>query len=139
MAVPISGVLETVLYFKWEEETRLFYSQVLGLRMIGHEPGRHMFFRAGSGVFLLFNSQTTRQAGSLPSHGAEGSGHVCFCVPESAYDEWREHLAASGVEIIQEVDWPLGASATRRAGSSFYFRDPNGNLLEIANADFWPD
>lgn len=134
----ISGVLETVLYFFAEEETRAFYADIMGMRLIGREPGRHMFFRAGTDVFLLFNSETTSRAGTLPSHGARGSGHVCFSVPASEYGEWRQHLVSSGVEIIQEVDWPLGAPDVGVAGSSFYFRDPNGNLLEIANADFWP-
>lgn len=138
MDVPISGVLETVLYFQYEDETRSFYTDVLGMRLIGHEPGRHLFFRAGGDVFLLFNSETTKQAGTLPSHGARGSGHVCFSVPISAYDAWRQHLISKGVQIIQEVDWPLGSPSDARAGSSFYFRDPSGNLLEIANNDFWP-
>jgi catechol 2,3-dioxygenase-like lactoylglutathione lyase family enzyme len=35
------------------------------------------------------------------------------------------------VEIEHEHDW----SDDRR---SFYFRDPAGNLLEVANADIWP-
>lgn len=138
MPVAISGVLETVLYFTEEDQTRTFYCDVLGMRMIGREPGRHMFFRAGTDVFLLFNAETTGHAGTLPGHGAKGSGHVCFCVPPAALGEWREHLVSSGVEIIEEVDWPLGTSPAARAGSSFYFRDPNGNLLEIADADFWP-
>ena len=33
--------------------------------------------------------------------------------------------------VLREVDWP--------AGRSFYFHDPDGNLLEIADADIWPD
>ena len=35
------------------------------------------------------------------------------------------------VEIIRESRWS-------DEGRSFYFRDPTGNLLEIANTDFWP-
>jgi hypothetical protein len=42
------------------------------------------------------------------------------------------------VELLTEVDWPVGKSTDSPLGSSFYFRDPSGNLLEIANADFWP-
>jgi catechol 2,3-dioxygenase-like lactoylglutathione lyase family enzyme len=40
-------------------------------------------------------------------------------------------LAAKGVEIVQEITWPRGPR-------SFYFEDPAGNMLEIAEADMWP-
>ena len=43
----------------------------------------------------------------------------------------RERLAEAGVEIEHDHEWP----DERR---SFYFRDPAGNLLEVANADIWP-
>lgn len=133
----LTGVLETVLYYTDEPATRRFYTEVLGMRVIGQTPGRQIFLRAGGSVFLLFDAEATRRPGSLPPHGAAGPGHACFLVPAPAYAAWRSHLRAVGVEILQEVDWPPG-SGEEALGSSFYFRDPSGNLLEIANADFWP-
>lgn len=129
---PISGILETVLYYRDQEETERFYSGVLGLRLIGKEAGRHLFYRAGSSVFLLFDpASTDTSEGKLPSHGALGSVHVCFLASHQAYQGWKQYLPTRDVEIIQESRWS-------DEGQSFYFRDPAGNLLEIANMDFWP-
>ncbi|HYN99806.1 MAG TPA: VOC family protein [Actinomycetota bacterium] len=133
----LSGVLETVLYYTDEDETRRFYCDVMGMNLIGQTLGRQIFLRAGTSVFLLFNAEATQKPGSLPPHGATGPGHVCFLVPMSAYAPWRDRLMEAGVEILEEVDWPPGQSGKPPLGSSFYFRDPSGNLLEIANADFW--
>jgi catechol 2,3-dioxygenase-like lactoylglutathione lyase family enzyme len=47
------------------------------------------------------------------------------------YEPWKRYLERRGVEILREVRWPRGLS--------FYFHDPDGNLLEIANADIWPE
>ncbi|MEX2586478.1 MAG: VOC family protein [Actinomycetota bacterium] len=139
MSAPgISRVLETVLYFTSESETKAFYSEVLGLRLIGEEAGRHMFFRMGDGVLLLFNPSATAEAGSVPAHGATGQGHACFLASGGNYEQWKQHLEGRGVSIIQEASWPPGAARERIRGVSFYFRDPSGNLLEIANTDFWP-
>ncbi|MDQ4149789.1 MAG: VOC family protein [Actinomycetota bacterium] len=138
MAPPMSGVLETVLYFSFEDETRRFYEEVMGMHLIGQARGRHLFFRAGSSVFLLFNAEATKKGTSLPAHGSTGQGHVCFLVPPSSYEGWKEHLAKNGIDVLQEVDWPSNTPEVPPSGSSFYFRDPSGNLLEIANADFWP-
>ena len=67
---------------------------------------------------------------TLPPHGASGSVHTCFVVADEVYARWKAWLASRDVEIIQEVAWSRGFS--------FYFHDPDGNLLEIANADIWP-
>jgi len=81
-------------------------------------------------VLLLFDPQITRKGGTIPAHGATGTGHLCFVVPAEDYDRRRERLDDHGVERLQELDWP--------GGRSFFFRDPSGNLLEIANHDIWP-
>jgi catechol 2,3-dioxygenase-like lactoylglutathione lyase family enzyme len=135
-APALQGVLETVLYYDDEEAAERFYVDLLGMRLISRQPGRSLFFRAGGSVFLLFDASATQKGGDLPPHGARGEGHVCFVVERTAYEEWKRHLEARGVEILKEVEWP-GRDGKQRL-LSFYFRDPHGNLLEIADGDLWP-
>ena len=130
-APELGGVLETVLYFTDQARARAFYSDVMGFRLINEEPRRSLFYRAGGSVLLLFDAAATAAGGSLPAHGATGPVHSCFVVPPRAYEDWKTHLADHGVELMQQVVWDRGLS--------FYFHDPDGNLLEIANADIWPD
>ncbi len=128
---PIQSVLETVVYVTDLERSDRFYRGILGLERIGREPGHSLFYRAGTSVFLLFEAgATSRPGGSLPPHGALGSIHTCFLVSEEDYEPWKRWLEASGVAIEHEARW--------RGGASFYFRDPDGNLLEIADRDMWP-
>lgn len=135
----MSSILETVLYYKNEERTEEYYTHVLKMKLINKTPGRNLFYRAGSSVFLLFNAEKTLEPGFLPPHGATGQGHVCFRVPEMQYDHWKEYLQKKGVIILKEVEWGQESNAFFRKGRSFYFRDPSENLLEIANGDMWPE
>jgi catechol 2,3-dioxygenase-like lactoylglutathione lyase family enzyme len=125
----ITGILETVLYVADIDRAERFYREVMALTQIGKQPGRHVFFRVGSGVLLLFHAPATRRTKSVPPHGAQGEIHVCFTVSCSDYDAWKARVQAHGVAVEQETVWPRG--------HSFYFRDPDGNLLELADADIW--
>jgi len=131
---PLAGVLETVLYYTAPLEARVdrFYRNVLGMRPIGRKPGQFLFFRAGRSVFLLFETDRAREQESPPPHGSRGPGHTCFQVPTHSYGAWKAHLTAHEVPVEGETEWPGG-------GRSFYFRDPAGNALEIADRDIWPD
>jgi catechol 2,3-dioxygenase-like lactoylglutathione lyase family enzyme len=126
----LTRVLETVLYYSDAAQTERFYVDILGMRLLDSEPGRSLFFRAGESVFLLFKADETLQGKTLPAHGASGPIHTCFQVPEEEYEPWKAYLASRGVPVIHEMSWPRGLS--------FYFHDPDGNVLEIANADIWP-
>ena len=130
---PLGPVLETVLYYPpgKHEEMADFYGRVLGLRGIGSSRDRFLFYRAGPGVVLLFNHDAAAAQDSPPPHGAKGPGHACFVVPQGTYDAWKAHLGDRGVRLEEELKWPRG-------GRSFYFRDPAGNALEIADRDVWP-
>jgi catechol 2,3-dioxygenase-like lactoylglutathione lyase family enzyme len=128
---PLSGVLETVLYVEDLERAERFYVDLLGFRKLAALAGRHLFLRAGGSVLLLFRAAETLRGKELPPHGASGPGHVCFAVPRDAFEDWIAFLPASGVTLLQEESWPGG-------GRSVYFRDPDGNLLELADRDFWP-
>src|SRR5262249_37562479 len=115
------AIIETAVYVDDLDTTEAFYRDVLGLRVIGKEPGRHVFFQAGgSSVLLAFLPEATIGGDILPAHGAKGPGHFAFGIEKASLDEWRQHLLAKGVAVEQEVDWPKG-------GRSFYFRDPAGN------------
>jgi catechol 2,3-dioxygenase-like lactoylglutathione lyase family enzyme len=126
----LSGVLETVVYCtnENEEATRRFYREVLGLQPLREDSVAH---RLGGSVFLLFNADESSVQDSPPAHGAPNARvHTCFLAAPGEYERWKERLAAEGVEITQEIEWPSGPR-------SFYFEDPAGNVLEIAEADMW--
>ena len=126
----ILGILETVLYVADIDRAEQFYRNVMALRQIGKEPGRHVFFRVGSGVLLLFRAERTRHSASIPPHGADGEIHVCFTTSPEEYEHWKRRIRKHGIAIEKQTEWS--------GGRSFYFRDPDGNLLELANADIWP-
>jgi len=123
-------ILETCLYARDLAAAEDFYSRVLGLERFARVEGRHVFFRCGARVFLVFNPEQTAAGGEVPAHGASGAGHVCFAAAEAELDGWRPHLAALGVEVEAEVAWPRG-------GRSLYFRDPAGNSVEIGTPRIW--
>jgi catechol 2,3-dioxygenase-like lactoylglutathione lyase family enzyme len=125
------GILETVVYCTTENEqaTRRFYRDVLGLQPVREDSVAH---RIGSGLFLVFNADDSSVQDSPPAHGARDSRvHTCFVAAPGEYERWKADLSAKGVEIVQEIERPSGLR-------SFYFEDPAGNVLEIAEGDMWP-
>jgi len=129
-------VLETSLYVDDLDAAERFYHGVLGLDVSGRHPGRHVFFRCGDGVLLVFIPEATSGATTMvdgtpiPLHGANGPGHVAFAVPGPELASWKDRLVHGGVAIEAEVRWPRG-------GCSVYFRDPAGNSLELASPAIW--
>jgi len=133
--LPPLSILETVLYAHDLAAIEVFYRRVLGLEPAITVPGRHVFYLCGDQMLLIFNPAVTRHApapGALPvpPHGMEGQGHVCFRVTAEDLVLWRAKLAALGIAIEADFEWPKG-------GRSLYFRDPAGNCLEFAEARIW--
>jgi catechol 2,3-dioxygenase-like lactoylglutathione lyase family enzyme len=130
-----AGILETVLYAGDLDAAEVFYRDVLGFEPFARVPGRHLFYRCGDQVLLIFNPAATRAApaaGALPvpPHGALGPGHICFRATAAEIEAWVRRLAAHAVAIEADFEWPRG-------GRSIYFRDPAGNCLEIAEPRIW--
>jgi catechol 2,3-dioxygenase-like lactoylglutathione lyase family enzyme len=130
-----TGILETVLYVKDLAAAERFYRDVLGLAPFAKVASRHLFYRCGDQVLLIFNPDTTKvppAPGALPvpPHGMDGEGHVCFRASSAEIDDWRAALEAKGVAIEADFEWPGG-------GRSIYFRDPAGNCLEFAEPRIW--
>lgn len=127
----VQEVLETCLYAEDLDAAEKFYRDVLGLEPFAREIGRHVFFRCGNRMVLVFNPTKTNEAGSdIPRHGCRGAGHAAFAVRENELSSWRSQLSAKGVTIEREIDWPQG-------GHSIYFRDPAGNSVELATPKLW--
>jgi catechol 2,3-dioxygenase-like lactoylglutathione lyase family enzyme len=131
-----SAVLESALYVTDLAKAEAFYRDVLGLTVVGKVEGRHVFFRCGDGILLLFNADATEvppEPGArlpVPPHGARGPGHLCFTANSDEIDRWKADLEAKGVAIEADFEWPQG-------GRSIYFRDPSGNSLEFAEPRIW--
>ena len=125
----LRSVLETVLYHAAGEEDELarFYGGVLGLARIGGG----LTFRIGSGVLLLFDRERSSGQSTPPPHGASGRVHTCFVAEPDDYEAWKRRLADAEIAILEERTWDNGVK-------SFYFHDPAGNVLEIADGDLWP-
>ena len=125
------GVLEASLYVDDLAAAESFYREVLGLELHSRQEGRHVFFRCGTTMVLLFEPHATDDDDeSVPPHGCDGPGHLCFAVAKEELQAWRDQLGRHGVAIEQEVEWPHG-------GHSIYFRDPAGNSLELATPELW--
>jgi catechol 2,3-dioxygenase-like lactoylglutathione lyase family enzyme len=135
MALSPEGVLETSLYVDDLDRALAFYEGVLGLRRINEgyfAGGRGAALQVGTGpsVLLLFRAELTRAGGELPAHGTTGAGHAAFRVAAEELAEWRKRLQAQGVAI--EKEFAFGDHPP-----SIYFRDPDGNSLELATASIW--
>ena len=55
----LRGILETAIYVDDLDAAQDFYGRVLGLSLISRDRDRHVFFRCGDDVFLIFNPQVT--------------------------------------------------------------------------------
>ncbi len=136
MADPaLAGVLETALYADDLDAVEAFYGGILDLQKISRGGNRHVFYRCGPGVLLIFNSKETvkpHEPGALPvpPHGTKGHGHVCFRVDGDDIEAMAQKLKAAGIAIEADFHWPNG-------GRSIYFRDPAGNSLECAEPRIW--
>jgi catechol 2,3-dioxygenase-like lactoylglutathione lyase family enzyme len=99
-----AAVLESALYVDDLAKAEAFYGGVLGLDCVGKVEGRHVFFRCGAGIVLLFNAAATRVAAPnaklpVPVHGASGQGHLCFRASSHEMDQWIKRLTSHGIAI----------------------------------------
>lgn len=124
LSVNFLRIKETCLYVNDLDEARLFYVQKLGLPVISYVPSKHLFLRAGDSVLLLFNPEDSKTKTSPPPHYASGRQHLAFEVTEGEYERYLSTIRSLGIEIIDEVTWQSGKR-------SFYFNDPEGNVLEV--------
>lgn len=132
----LTGIIETALYVDDLERASKFYEGILGLQRIGGEQGRlHAYSVARRNVLLLFKRGATAEPvhsaiGVIPPHDGSGQNHFALSISAAELPAWEQHLAAHALTIESRIRWPLG-------GTSIYFRDPDGHLVELATPGMW--
>jgi catechol 2,3-dioxygenase-like lactoylglutathione lyase family enzyme len=86
-------------------------------------------------VLLLFPQGGTDEpyetpGGVIPPHRGVTGGHFAIAIRQDDFDSWSKKLTDAMVPIESIVTWPGGAR-------SLYFRDPDGNLVELITTGFW--
>jgi catechol 2,3-dioxygenase-like lactoylglutathione lyase family enzyme len=132
-----STIVETCLHVANLDRSRKFYSDLFGYSVMKSDE-RFCAFDVGHGqVLLLFlrgsdPEGTVLPFGTIPAHGTSGQAHLGFGVPAASLPAWRERLEKKSISIESSLTWPGG-------GTSIYFRDPDGHLLELLTPGVWPN
>lgn len=135
--IQTQGVHHITMVGSNREATIDFYSGVLGMPLIFEQPNldvpeeNHLYFDAGDGRLLTFFVRPTRVPDPAPN--PEGIGnlhHLAFTVSRATYTQVAARLKALGIQNTGPID--------RGFMDSIYFRDPNGQLLELACFKFDP-
>ncbi|WP_428633618.1 VOC family protein [Sedimenticola sp.] len=122
----ISHLDHLVLTVRDIEATIDFYTHVLGMEAFTFADGRHAL---GFGTQKINLHEYGNEFEPRAQHPTPGSADLCF-ITTTLLAEVMEHLTASGVEIIEG---PVERNGAAGPMMSLYFRDPDMNLIELAN------
>jgi catechol 2,3-dioxygenase-like lactoylglutathione lyase family enzyme len=128
MALTVERLDHLVLTVASIEKTVAFYEKVLGMRAVQFGPdGGRIALRFGDQKINLH--EVGKEFEPKAMRPTAGSGDICFIVRR--FDDVEQHLEAADVEIIDR-GLRSGALGDIR---SIYFRDPDGNLIEVSSYD----
>lgn len=114
-----------------------FWEGVLGMPFIFEQPNldvpaeNHLYFDPGDGRLITVFTREDRAVDPTPN--PEGIGnlhHIAFKVSRATYTQVVKRLAERGIKNSGEVN--------RGFMDSIYFRDPVGQLIELACYKFEP-
>ena len=108
------------------EATCAFYRDVLGMEVVTFAGGRRALSFGAQKINL---HEVGREFEPKAARPAAGSGDFCL-IAETPLDEVIAELRARGIAIEEGPVSRTGATGPIR---SVYFRDPDDNLVEIAN------
>ena len=131
----IKRILETALYVEDLERSESFYQSIFEFEVLFSDQRLCAMSVLNQQVLLLFlkgasTVATVIPGGVIPPTDGDGQMHLAFAIEPSELTRWEKWLAENNVEIESTVKW-------ERGGTSLYFRDPDGNLLELATPGLW--
>ncbi len=122
----VSGIDHVVLTVSNIDETANSYQKILGMDRVVLGDGQ---VALKFGVQKINLHQAGREPESRTKQPAVGFADFCFLTPVDL-DDAMSHVRRCGVEIIPE---PVARTGAKRNILSFYFSDPSGKLIEVAN------
>lgn len=122
----IEAIDHIVLTVKDINATCEFYTQVLGMQITTFSDGRIALSFGSQKINLHQYEQEFEPKAKRPT---PGSADLCF-ISALPISEVINHLDVNGVEILEGPVLRTGAAG---AINSVYFRDPDGNLVEVSN------
>ncbi|MGQ0577917.1 MAG: VOC family protein [Betaproteobacteria bacterium] len=126
MPIRIDRLDHFVLTVRDIEATCAFYSRVLGMELQAFGDGRRSLHFGSAKINLHQQGREFEPKAATPG---PGSADICL-IAGTPLTEVIQHLLDCGVEIIEGPVLRTGATGTIR---SVYFRDPDGNLIEVSN------
>ena len=108
------------------EKTVSFYTDVLGMKARTSKEGRRSLHFGAAKINLHEKGREFTPKAALPT---PGSADLCF-LSEVPVAEMKDHIAAKGIKIIEG---PVARQGAAGPLMSIYFRDPDGNLIEVSN------
>ena len=102
-----------------------FYSSLLGMQPREERPGKWSMHFGPNKISL----QDIVSAPSIAQETVPGSGNFCLLTSEPV-ERFANELRAKGIEIVAGPGEREGATGKLL---SVYFRDPDGNLVEVSN------
>jgi len=122
----VDGIDHIVLTVRDVAVSRAFYTRLLGMTAVAFGDGRWALHFGNQKINL-------HEAGGAivprAEHPTPGSADLCF-LTTTPLDAVSARLAAEGVAL--ELG-PVDRTGARGLIRSLYFRDPDGNLIEVAN------
>ncbi|HEX6566928.1 MAG TPA: VOC family protein [Chthoniobacterales bacterium] len=107
-------------------QTCEFYQRVLGMETVIFGAGRKALTFGQQKINLHQAGKEFEPKAVKPT---PGSGDLCF-IASTPLPEVIQHLKGEGIDI---VEGPVARTGATGPMQSVYFRDPDGNLIEVSN------
>jgi catechol 2,3-dioxygenase-like lactoylglutathione lyase family enzyme len=126
IALKVRAIDHVVMTVRDIDRTSSFYERVLGMTPVVFGDGRRAL---SFGAQKLNLHQAGREFEPRAAAPAPGAIDICF-LTDVPLDDVVRSLAREGVAI--ELG-PVAKTGARHPLRSVYFRDPDGNLVEVSN------